>query len=101
MHLRYGLNIGDHWRDPAWDLPSEDLIARIKDAGTSLVRIFPGIGGKSPAEHWKEFAGFFDTIQRNGAAPMIAPPCPPPWNHAAAGQLVLQGVGRILRPSAD
>ncbi len=101
MHLRYGLNIGDHWRDPACGPPREDLITLIRDAGTALVRVFPGIGGKSPAEHWKEFAGFFDMIQRTGAAPMIAFPCPQPWNDATAVQMFSKWCGEFVDRSVD
>ncbi len=101
MHLRYGLNIGDHWRDPACGPPREDLITRIRDAGTALVRVFPGISGKSPAEHWKEFAGFFDMIQRTGAAPMIAFPCPQPWNDAEAVQMFSKWCGEFVDRSVD
>src|SRR5262249_49318926 len=84
MHLRYGLNIGDHWREPAYALSREQLIRRIKDAGTALVRVFPGIGGASPARDWSECEGLFDVILRSGATPMIAFPCPQPWSDSDA-----------------
>jgi Glycosyl hydrolases family 39 len=84
MRLRYGLNIGDHWRDPECALAREQLITRIKDAGTTLVRVFPGIGGRSSADDWAESAAFFDAILRTGATPMIAFPCPQAWNDSGA-----------------
>ena len=84
MRLRYGLNIGDHWRDPACVLAREELITRIKDAGTALVRVFPGIAGASPADHWIECAALLDAIQRSGATPMIAFPCPQAWSDSVA-----------------
>src|SRR5260370_10458812 len=86
MHLRYGLNSGDHWRDPGGVLAREELITRIQDAGTALVRIFPGIEGASP-DDWMECARFFDAIQRTGATPMIAFPCPQPWDDSGAVQM--------------
>ena len=84
MRLRYGLNIGDHWRDPASALARERLITRIKDAKTALLRIFPGIEGTPPFDHWLECAVFFDAIQRTGATPMIAFSCPQAWNDSGA-----------------
>lgn len=101
MHLRYGLNIGDHWRDPASGLSRDDFIARIRDAGTALVRVFPGISGKSPAEHWKELAGLLDAIQQSGAAPMIAFPSPQPWNDAEAVRMFSTGCGELVDRSVE
>ena len=100
MHLRYGLNIGDHWRDPAWVLPREELISRIRDAGTALVRVFPGIGETSP-DHWTECTGLFDAIQRTGATPMIAFPCPQPWNDSGAVQMFLDRCCEFVERSIE
>jgi len=84
MRLRYGLNIGDHWRDAACVLAREELITRIKDAGTALVRVFPGIGEAAPGDHWIECAELLGAIERSGATPMIAFTCPQAWSDSGA-----------------
>jgi len=101
MRLRYGLNIGDHWRDPACVPAREELITRIRDAGTALVRVFPGIWGTSLADHWTECAGFFDTIQRTGATPMIAFPCPQPWDDSGTVQMFSKQCCELVDRSID
>jgi hypothetical protein len=79
MHLRYGLNLGDQWRDLALGPARQELIARIRDASTALVRIFLGPGGEAPDNYWDECAALFEAIHQAGASPMIAFACPQSW----------------------
>ena len=101
MHLRYGLNIGDQWRDLAFGIAREELLARIRDAGTALVRVFLGPGGKPSDDHWKEWAAFLDAIQRAAATPMIAFSCPSPWNDAGAVRKFSKECGEFADRSVE
>lgn len=84
MHLRYGLNIGDHWRELASGPASDALITSVRDAGTELVRVFLRPDGKPPADHWRECVAFLDTIQQSGAIPMLVFAGPSNWRETDA-----------------
>jgi hypothetical protein len=100
MHLRYGLNIGDQWRDLARGAASEELMARIRDAGTALVRVFLDPAGKSGTDYWQECSAFFGAIQRVGATPMIAFPGPQSWTGNTARKFS-KDCGEFVERSID
>jgi hypothetical protein len=101
MHLRYGLNIGDQWRELERSAASKELIERIRDAGTALVRVFLGPYGKSGTGYWQECSAFFGAIHRTGAIPMIAFAGPQSWNDVNTARKFSKDCGEFVERSID
>src|SRR5438128_6508763 len=76
MRLRYGLNIGGSWQDLTFGPARAEVIARIREAGTSLVRVFVGLdhlglSHEHQVEGWRNRAALIEALLQTGAAPMI------------------------------
>jgi hypothetical protein len=99
VHLRYGLNIGDQWRDLARDKVGEKLIARIRDAGTALVRVFLDPAGRPGMDYWQECSAFLGAIQRTGATPMIAFAGPQSWSDGDTARRFSKDCGEFVERS--
>jgi hypothetical protein len=95
VHLRYGLNLGEHWKNLAFGPLREELITRIRDAGTALVRVFLDPGSEATTDCWPECAALLGAIQQTGATPMIAFSCPVPWNDPTAVQKFSRACGEL------
>jgi hypothetical protein len=101
MHLRYGLNIGDQWRELAKSAASKELVGRIRDAGTALVRVFLGPAGNLGADYWQDCSAFFSAVRRTRATPMIAFPGPPTWNDVSTARKFSKECGEFVERSID
>jgi len=71
MRLRYGVNIGDRWRDVVFG-SADAVFARLQDAGTELVRVFVDDFDRPVADGWPACSRLLDWLLRSGATPMIA-----------------------------
>src|SRR5260370_15296365 len=79
MCLRYGMNLGDRWSDLAFSPCRANLVERIREAGTAVVRVFVDPMANPPAAQWQEYAAFFDAVLESRSTPMIALCCPAAW----------------------
>src|SRR5262252_8099233 len=86
MRLRYGLNLGDRWKEFACGPARDWFIERVRDAGTAMVRVFPDPSGHSPSGDWSDCVALLKAIQKAGATPMVAFACPDPQREPEAAR---------------
>jgi hypothetical protein len=84
MRLRYGLNLGDRWGDLLAGSAAQELLSRIREAGTEQVRVFLGRVADRPTSDWPECVGLLEAIARAGATPTIALAQPSEWRDPRA-----------------
>jgi hypothetical protein len=82
MRLRYGVNETDNWRQFALGSRKEQVWQRLRDLGTSVVRIFLfEKHAPDPVAEWPLFAAYVQAVLDAGARPMVTfARFPPPYD---------------------
>jgi hypothetical protein len=78
MHLRYGFNLGERWRDLMLSPAREALLARLQAARTDQVRVFLKVDDRLEAEE-SAVATLLDVLAQAGVTPMVAWAQPSGW----------------------
>lgn len=86
QRLRYGLNETVNWRQFAAGARREEVWARFRELGTSVVRLLAfEKGAPDPVEEWERFAECVDAVLAAGAVPMVSfAKFAPPYDDPAA-----------------